>query len=766
MSRLKALGNLNSNGRGFEYWERVFFLLALLFLVNGRCSFGQISNPTTPIIFQNGNNIPIASLAPTTTESVYPVLLQNPVEVLGTGGTLSLVSGYYNGFTFAGPFSGSGVLTMNLQSNGYLLIQDNSIFPNGFNLESGVLYISGPNLHDATVAGPLAVSGTVYAYGATTFASSSVSGASGTQLNFDGVSGGSTSTVFTFSGGGPNFDLESTIDLNPQAGPEHSIIVLNNTSGTQTFGGPIGDAILRVGPGGTTIIKNQLGDGLNCMAGTVVLSGALGRGAVGGEIERGIYLQGGTLVLDNSTANNDDRMPSQYLTLSGGTLSLIGVNGGATNQYTNLPRGTNQTTGPVFGKGFTVMQVQAGTGAGSSAALTWGGLPTSYDGSVDFEGLETNAQVFFNTMTEGPIAPWATYGGTDFASYDTTNGVVPLAPTGRPSQVSAGTTGSYVLGTGTQTALSSNVSLYGVTMNAGTSLDLGGNTLTLGAWIQNTSPASISDGELMDASIFENDHYFGDIVFTTNSDLSVSTSIVAGSVLKNGPGTLTLTGSALGTQGISTGFPILYVNQGTLALNLTAPLQANSQQFVGNATIVVGGSTSSPGSAILSLLGSNQFITSSSNGNALMGMQIWQSGQFNMNGYNATLLNLENDGGTVDTGGGTLTVGSIQCYQQGFSAYISSGTVNLSGTSPTISVAGRFPYFPYAPAYDGLVISSQLTSSVPLSKTGAGVLTLTNATNSFGNGTVGMVVSAGTVSLQNSGAAGSTNQQIQLTSGN
>jgi hypothetical protein len=270
----------------------------------------------------------------------------------------------------------------------------------------------------------------------------------------------------------------------------------------------------------------------------------------------------------------------------------------------------------------------------------------------------------------------------------------------------------------------------------------------------------------MDASIFENDHYFGDIVFTTNSDLSVSTSIVAGSVLKNGPGTLTLTGSALGTQGISTGFPILYVNQGTLALNLTAPLQANSQQFVGNATIVVGGSTSSPGSAILSLLGSNQFITSSSNGNALMGMQIWQSGQFNMNGYNATLLNLENDGGTVDTGGGTLTVGSIQCYQQGFSAYISSGTVNLSGTSPTISVAGRFPYFPYAPAYDGLVISSQLTSSVPLSKTGAGVLTLTNATNSFGNGTVGMVVSAGTVSLQNSGAAGSTNQQIQLTSGN
>jgi autotransporter-associated beta strand protein len=73
-----------------------------------------------------------------------------------------------------------------------------------------------------------------------------------------------------------------------------------------------------------------------------------------------------------------------------------------------------------------------------------------------------------------------------------------------------------------------------------------------------------------------------------------------------------------------------------------------------------------------------------------------------------------------------------------------------------------YPDNTYQAATDGLIISSQITSSATLTKTGNGVLVLGGASNSFGNGTVGLIVSQGTVSLQNSGAAGSTNQQIQL----
>ena len=73
------------------------------------------------------------------------------------------------------------------------------------------------------------------------------------------------------------------------------------------------------------------------------------------------YIEGGTLVLDNTSANNNIRISSRFLEFSGGNLTLLGVSGGATNESNNFTRRSGQTTGPVFGEGLNVFTVQAGT---------------------------------------------------------------------------------------------------------------------------------------------------------------------------------------------------------------------------------------------------------------------------------------------------------------------------------------------------------------------------------------------------------------------
>ena len=110
-------------------------------------------------------------------------------------------------------------------------------------------------------------------------------------------------------------------------------------------------------------------------------------------------------------------------------------------------------------------------------------------------------------MPAGAIAPWATYNGIDFASYDTTNGVVPLPPDGRPTQVSAAGLDGYVLATDPQTALTGIVVINGVTMNTGGNLDLEGNLLGLAPELKE-QPGWISNGTLRDASLSEDSQSF------------------------------------------------------------------------------------------------------------------------------------------------------------------------------------------------------------------------------------------------------------------
>ena len=707
-------------------WAKAYFqvtLAALLVMAGLRPCPGQVSDATVPITFQNGNTINTSALVP-----VYPAQgpsspVDNPIQILGTGGTLI----GNNEITFLNPFTGAGSLTIDLTSSNYIEIGYGyynagtlGTFSNGFTFQSGETEFE---YGTTVVQGALAVTGNSTVEGNVAFTSNNVSGASADTLTV-------TNGTPTFLGSGSNFTFNSAIT---------SAVILANTSGTQTFGGTIGGNVERLGNGGTSVFSNYVGQIL-AYGGTVVLNGSTG--VASDNYGSAVYLQGGNVVLDNTLVNNNSRIGNS-IEYYGGGLSLLGVNGGATTQTLSAP---------TFSQGLNTISVASGTGAGSSAVLTFRGPPQG-PGSVDFEGVNATSQIFFTNGTEGALGAYATVNGTDFATYDTVNGVETMSTTGRPSQVSAATSSTYVLGTGPQNTLSGDVSAAGVTMTTGESLDLGGHTLSLGGWIQNGSAGSITDGTLSQSAA---------IYFTTNADLSVGTNLQTSEVVKNGAGTLTLTGAPV----TSNNYPQFFVDTGTLALNVTTPIVS----VQGQSTFVIGDSAGASDSAILSLLGNNQFTTLSTGGNAgdFVGVEIQPAGEFKMNGYDANVLTMIVNGGTVDTGGGTLTTTGITANAISAAGQILNGTIHL--------VPEGAPYGPANPSsvpisvtnmtyQDGLDISSQVVSSYTVEKTGAGTLVLGNASNSFGNGTIGLILTAGTIALQNSGAAGSTTQEIEFNGG-
>jgi fibronectin-binding autotransporter adhesin len=696
-------------------------------------SDGQVENADSPIVFSNGNTVDTATLAAEAHSDSSDPVIDSPVQITGAGGTLEGDSQV----TFLDPFSGTGVLTLDLNSADYVNIGNiyyeplsTATFSNGLVLESGNAIF---NFGTSTINGSLSVTGNSALeggdFGGIVFTSNNISGVSGATLS---VGGQDPALSFTGSG----FTFNSSIN-----GAE---VIMGNSSGTQTFGGTLG-TVERVASGGTSVITGSTGEVL-AYGGNITLTGA--NGALGTAFGTELFLQGGTLTLDNTLVNNNSRLGSSAVGYDGGGLVLLGVNGGATNQ---------QVAAPEFSEGLNTIAVEAGTGAGSSATLTFGGRPSvgsDDSGSVDFQGLSSNSHVIFTGENAGPLGAWATVNGTDFATYDTTNGVETMSTTGRPSQVSAGTSTSYVLATSAQNTLTSNVTVAGVTMDAG-ALNLGGQTLMLGGWIQNDSAGSITNGTI-EASYSP----IQTIYFTTNANLGIQAAIDAGTVVKNGGGTMTLSGSVASTNGA---LPQFFVNAGTLALDVSTPIQS----LEGASTFLVGQSAGAPDSAVLSLSANNQFISTGGSYGNFVGVQVQTAGQFNLNGYNANTSFLQVNGGVVDMGGATLTTGGIVANAVSSPGQIQNGILNIVASNDPYGPGGGQGNFNVSnvSSEDGLDITAQVTSTGTITKSGNGTVVLSNASNSFGNGTVGLVLDAGTVALANSGAVGSANQQIQWEGG-
>jgi|GEM_PF-2311966 len=684
-----------------HFWKNSRLAICLLTLTGGfpSLSIAQVNNAGSPIVFSGGNSINTGTLSS---------MIDNPVQVLGTGGNLI----GSNSVTFLDPFTGPGVLTLNLGSSttvqfGYEYYPTSSVatFTNGFTLQQGEM-----NFHNGTtiINGDFSVIGNSRIQGDAFFTSNIISGVSEKTLTV--VNG-----TVTFAGSG--FVFNSAI----------SEVYTANSSGNQTFGGNVGGNVWRMKNGGTSTFSSNVGT-IYAYGGTVVLNGSNGRASAG--LGPAVYLGCGSLILDNTLVNNNARVSGNIINY-GGDISLFGVNGGVTIQ--NFPA-------PSFSEGLIRILVGSGSGAGSSATLNFGGTATSAMGksSVDFRGLNSTSKIFFAGQSAGPIGAWSTVDGAEFAAYDTLNGVQTLSPAGRPTQINLGTTGAYVIGSEPQAALSANVTLDGVTMNTGADLNLGGNIMTLGGWIQNGGSGVISNGTL-------NGYY---IHFTTNTDLSLTTRVTAQVLFKNGIGKLILNGN------YGNSYSQFYVNTGTMELNLNVPL-ASSQ---GQSTFVIGQTAGAAGSATLNLIAANQFISNQSNPYNYVGVQVQAAGQFNLNGHDTTVSFLQVNGGVVDAGGATIKAGRVMAYDASATGQIKNGTLQIEQNN------GRFDI--YSRIYqDDLSVSSRIVSSDSIEKTGTGTLVLSNASNSYGNGTVGLILAGGTVTLTNSGSVGSANQEIRFNGG-
>jgi autotransporter-associated beta strand protein len=201
----------------------------------------------------------------------------------------------------------------------------------------------------------------------------------------------------------------------------------------------------------------------------------------------------------------------------------------------------------------------------------------------------------------------------------------------------------------------------------------------------------------------------------SGASLSLGGQINGGDFAKVGAGTLTLTG----TQEVNASTFI--VNGGTTVLNRTA-----SGNLVKTAVNVQSG--------VLRLAANDQIANSQT-------ITFASAGTFDLAGFNETVGKLAFTGGAVTLGGGTLTLNADP-------AIISSA----AATSATIAGAGALNLGAYAATFqvaDGtavndLDISSVISGSSILHKTGDGALRLDNAANSYSGGTV---IDGGTVRI-------------------
>src|SRR5262249_20814980 len=139
---------------------------------------------------------------------------------------------------------------------------------------------------------------------------------------------------------------------------------------------------------------------------------------------------GGTLLVDNTTTNANNRLGSgTALNLAGGTFTLVGSNTASTNTTEQLGAVNVQSGFSTFnmnqgtGGNLTLVAAslnQTGVGAAVNFAATGGTLGTTAD-NVTF----TTAPTLTNN-----IVPYATAGGADFAVYNQNSQTGLSAPTG------------------------------------------------------------------------------------------------------------------------------------------------------------------------------------------------------------------------------------------------------------------------------------------------------------------------------------------------
>ncbi|MBU6303228.1 MAG: autotransporter-associated beta strand repeat-containing protein, partial [Verrucomicrobia bacterium] len=476
---------------------------------------------------------------------------------------------------------------------------------------------------------------------------------------------------------------------------------ISNGTNTLTFGGASNSIVLNslANANATSTIAATL-TGQLAGSGDVILSGGLAAGLVANTLTLNGTSTGGwsgatTLGVGQTmslSANNQALLNTSAINLNGGAVILTNTNAteaalnrvnnsagitsnGGTITVTNTASSSvnySETLGGLtLGSGLlTVTQTNANTSPATQTlalgaiARTGGSANTS---QLNFTGtsLGANTQnvitISGQSATTASIFPWMTYGGTDFAAYNGTNGVIAATATNLTASLVGAVGTDYNAATVT---LGSNGSMRTLRFGGGTALTVTGAGTTSIGGIVSSGAAHVLAGGTAYQAITAGDNFFVNVganQLTISAPIqNVGAGATASTLVLGGAGTLTLSGTNTFSGGI-------VLNSGTLQYTgstaATLGNASNSITFNGSATLQA---LTTGGTTARNIVLNNGAIASFTNA------AIAQTYSGNVTGTGGILINNTSGTATSFTGTGNTFTGPVQ---------ITSGTLTVGGTS-------------------------------------------------------------------------------------
>ena len=577
------------------------------------------------------------------------------------------------------------------------------------------------------------------------------------SLTGTGAGGPGSAAIRNISGGN---QFNGSITLQDAAG----VVRINSDSGSLAFLGNItedgtSDKILTFGgkgsievsgviAGGTNIALAKDGTGTltlsgnNSFAGPATITGGVvvltGNGGISllrpgvRAASAGITVSNGTLTLDNTLANKNDRIGNRQVTLNGGTFNFI--HGATSANFTETIGGTL-----ILNSGNSTIRTDA-SAAGGRSILTFNELVRVPGATVNFVGNPSSANddnnIRFNLQASGPIGAWATVGGTAFATYSAgkasgTDSVEALTvyeqtvtrlSSGSKSIASnsidnvdiidgTGTAGNLTLGAATTTIFTLSNNATGLNAPAGgVTIDPAGRTLQVNGILNATNASALTIGTGTNNGTLTANIAGGDLVllnFSSNA-LTVNSVIAnnstASTLTKAGTGTLSLTAANTYTGGtVLNGGTVNFSGSGvlpTVQRNGAGVVSSNGVNFNGGSLVLGANNLGSPASDLtlgkLTLSGTSTLDLGATTGAP---RYIVFDG-FTYQGGSLTILNSAAQGSTAPTTGGRLLFSKDSFTELGSTALegiIFQGFGGGSGTASATAVNFDANYFELVP---------------------------------------------------------------------
>ncbi|MFB3892668.1 MAG: beta strand repeat-containing protein, partial [Phycisphaerae bacterium] len=423
---------------------------------------------------------------------------------------------------------------------------------------------------------------------------------------------------------------------------------------------------------------------------TFTLAGTTGQFSSTG----GVYLERGTVQLDDSVVNNPDRYnDNAYFYGSEGlaALRLIGNDSTLTTETIRGVRHPAYNNDSYRASGLLTVDVRHGSGADAELYLGDSNMLATDIGMVMFTGNDLGST---NTlapasrvklvsgvptgMTQGAWGNAVVKNGVDevdFAAYDAARGMVPLGNyPDRVTLIDSGTIGSHVLVSG-QTAQTLTISpiIASLKIADDSNINLGGNMLTIAkdCIIKTGTASSITNGTINNTTGAGTN---GTVVIYNEGDLTISADLqTTYGVTKAGAGKLTLSGaisSASNNRALNWLEGDLTYASPSNATMMYGPGQRGGQLIMnGNSTLTFDATPPSGISASSAAFYQPQF-----------------TGGTIINSGTVALVN-----GTTRLGSGPVQVNSGGALQLGASAYYNGGQINMNGGTLRMENQGYNP---------------------------------------------------------------------------